>query len=86
VTDYKAMDAGTLFHELGGDGAKWAEAFRQYHPDCNIDDADLLCWFCNACMGGYDRALGNPPLNGDHAQWLLDHESGAQPTGVPKGI
>jgi hypothetical protein len=75
MTDYTAMSAGELHHELGGDGYKFAEAFRQYHPDCNVDDGALLSWFCNACMGGYDRALGNPPLNGDHAQWLIDWEA-----------
>ena len=77
MADYTAMDAGTLYNELGGDGYKFAEAFRQFHPDCNVDDDMLLSWFCNACMGGYDRALGNPPLNGDHAEWLLNREQSA---------
>ena len=75
MADYTKMDAGTLYHELGGDGYKWADAFRQYNPDCNIDDGMLRSWFCNAVMAGHDAALGNPPMNGDHAQWLLDRNT-----------
>ena len=74
--DYTAMDDAELLHQLGADGQKWAIAFKQYNPECNVDDGQLLGWFCNAVMAGHDAALGNPPLNGDHAQWLLDRTQG----------
>ena len=78
MTDYitaeqiKAMDSGTFLEFLGADGMRWMQAFRALNPECNVDDSNLLSWFCNAIMAGHDAALGNPPLNGDHAQWLLD--------------
>ena len=72
MVDYTAMSSGELYHELGADGQKWATAFRRHNPNCNVDDGMLLAWFCNAVMAGHDAALGKPPLNGDHAQWLLD--------------
>jgi len=75
VSDYTKVDSGELYHELGADGQKWTVAFKQHNPDCNVDDGTLLAWFCNAVMAGHDAALGNPPMNGDHAQWLLDHDS-----------
>lgn len=74
MTDYRYMDAPELHLALGGDGYKFAEAFRQYYPDCNVGDDALVCWFCNACMGGFDLVCGNPPLSGDHAQWLIDRD------------
>ncbi len=77
MTDYKAMGAGTFLETIGTDGMKWTEAFRQINPDCNVDDGAMLGWFCNAIMAGHDAALGNPPLNGDHAQWMLDREQSA---------
>ena len=72
MSDYTKLDCAELTHALGMDGYKHAEAFKQYHPNCNVDDGDLIGWFCNATMAGYDHAHGNPPMNGDHAQWLLD--------------
>ena len=75
MTDYTTMDAGTLYHELGGDGQKWATAFRQYNPACNVDDGLLLAWFCNAVMAGHDAAFGRPPLCGDHAEWLQNRSA-----------
>ena len=74
MVDYKAMSAGEMLLAVGTDGQKWTEAFRQINPDCNVDDAAMLGWFCNAIMAGHDAALGNPPLNGDHAQFLLDRK------------
>jgi hypothetical protein len=77
MIDYTAMDAGELYHALGGDGHKWAEAFLQYNPHCDVAQDAAVAWFCNAVMAGHDAALGNPPLNGDHAQWLMDREGNA---------
>lgn len=74
MADYTKMSPGELYHELGADGYKWAEAFAQYNPNCDVDQGALLAWFCNAVMAGHDAALGNPPLNGDHAQWLIDRQ------------
>jgi hypothetical protein len=71
----KAMDGGAFLDFLGTDGARWMRAFRALNPECNIDDDVMLGWFCNAIMTGHDAALGNPPLCGDHAQWLLDRDS-----------
>jgi hypothetical protein len=72
MSDYKALDGGEFLEALGTDGPKWAEAFRQINPDCNVDDGTMLGWFCNAIMAGHDAACGNPPMNGDHAQWIMD--------------
>lgn len=70
MSDYTAMDDGELYHELGGGGYKWAQAFRQYHPNCNVDDGMLLAWFSNACMGGHDAALGDECGNIDRIDTL----------------
>jgi hypothetical protein len=71
--NYAAMTGGDLLATLGMDGMKWAQAFRQINPDCSVEDDTMLGWFCNAIMAGYDHAHGNPPLCGDHAQWLLEN-------------
>jgi len=34
------------------DGKRWSEEFCQRFPQCEIDD--VLGWFCNAIMVGYD--------------------------------
>ena len=71
ITELKAMTGGDFLAYLGTDGPRWAEAFHALHPDCGIEEGVMLGWFCNAIMTGHDAALGNPPLNGDHAQWLM---------------
>jgi hypothetical protein len=57
MVDYTRLNDGELYHELGADGQKWAEAFKQHNPGCNVDDGQLLGWFCNAVMAGHDAAL-----------------------------
>jgi hypothetical protein len=80
IPNYVKMSSGELLHELGADGRKWAEAFQQRFPNTGVDSDTLLVWFCNAVMAGYDYAHGNPPLNGDHAEWLMEHGGSAHPT------
>lgn len=74
MADYTKMSPGELVHELGADGKKYADAFLQFSPNCGIDHSNLLGWFCTAIMAGHDHAHGNPPQNGDHAEWLLERE------------
>ena len=73
----KAMDDGDFLAFLGTDGMRWMQAFRAMNPECNVADDVMLGWFCNAIMAGNDAALGNPPLCGDHAQWLIDRDAHA---------
>jgi hypothetical protein len=34
----------------------------------------MIGWFANAMMAMHDHLKGGGPLNGDHAQFLLDQE------------
>ena len=52
----------------------WTQFFRENHPDCNVPDDVMLGWFANAMMAMHDHLHGGGPLNGDHAQYLLDQE------------
>jgi len=58
-----------ILRECGMDGHKWAKAFmRQFAekritntvvgtPDSGtVDEGDMIAWFCNAIMAGYDEA------------------------------
>ena len=72
MTDYTKMDGPTLLREMGLDGMKWTEAFRQINPECSISDDVMLGWFCNAIMNTLDIERGTIH-NGDHAQYLLDN-------------
>lgn len=74
MTDYTQMSAGEMHHTLGADAERWTEAFFQFHPGGTVERDTMFGWVCNMIMAGHDRALGNPPLCGDHAQWLLDRE------------
>jgi hypothetical protein len=59
---------GDLLAEVGMDGAKWAAAFMRQHmgkvlsadpsnpTTGTVDEADMLAWFCNAIMAGFDEA------------------------------
>ena len=38
---------------MGSDGMKWSEEFCKRFPQCEVDD--VLGWFCNAIMAGYDE-------------------------------
>ena len=68
-----AMEAGDWLAYLGTDARKWAQAFLTMNfAPAGIDEDLMTAWFANAIMTGHDAALGNPPLCGEHAQWLLD--------------
>lgn len=64
------------------DAQAWAKLFmqtREERPDTVIDEALMIGWFANAMMAMHDYLLGAVPINGDHAQHLLDLASGAAP-------
>lgn len=54
--NYSAMNAAQFINALGMDGWKWSQAFCQKHPEADFDD--MLGWFANAIMAGYDHAQG----------------------------
>jgi len=58
---------------VGVDAEKWAEAFYQINPHCNIDRETMFGWFCNLIMAGIDDGKG--PINGDHAAFLIERDS-----------
>ena len=37
------------------DAKVWAQEFRKQHPD-EADEAEMIGWFANAIMAGYDTA------------------------------
>ena len=55
------------------DAMAWTKFFRECNPDCNIPDDIMLGWFANAMMAMHDHLLNQVPLNGDHAQYLIDN-------------
>lgn len=54
----------------------WVKFFRQCNPECNMSDDAMLGWFANAMMAMHDYLKGGGPINGDHAQYLIDQERG----------
>lgn len=55
------------------DAAAWTKLFREKNPDCNVPDDVILTWFANAMMAMHDFLMyKGAPINGDHAQYLLD--------------
>lgn len=54
------------------DAAVWAKFFCEKHPEA--DEGDMIGWFANAMMAMHDHLLGVGPLNGDHAQYLIDNQ------------
>lgn len=67
------------------DAMAWTRFFRETHPDCNVDDDVMLGWFANAMMAMHDHIFQSGPLNGDHAQHILDFEAAAPDTQEGKG-
>lgn len=63
------------------DAREWSKFFIQTIQEQNlkiqdIDEEFMLGWFANAMMAMHDHLiLKGMPLNGDHAQFLLDNES-----------
>ena len=66
------------------DAMAWAEFFCKTTRDMPrevFDDAGyMVSWFANAMMAMHDHMNGESPLNGDHAQYLIDN---APPTPAP---
>lgn len=64
------------------DARAWARFFmetRAKNPDLVIDEELMAGWFANAMMAMHDHLKGGGPLNGDHAQYLLDQEEARSP-------
>lgn len=58
------------------DAMAWVKFFRETHPNCNVKDDVMLAWFANAMMAMHDYLVyKDQPLNGDHAQHMLDNRS-----------
>lgn len=53
----------------------WADFFFKTWPQCNVPHDVMIGWFSNAMMAMHDHLSGGGPLNGDHAQYLLDNPS-----------
>lgn len=70
-TDYTKLEGADFLHALGDDAAKWADAFHQTFPECEIDEGIMIGWFANAIEHSYDIRTGRIH-NGDHAQYLID--------------
>lgn len=62
------------------DAKAWADLFSSTLPDCGVPNEVMVGWFANAMMAMHDHLLGNWPVNGDHAQYLLDEAEGRQTT------
>ena len=60
------------------DAMAWTKFFRTTHPDCNVEDDVMLAWFSNAMMAMHDHIVKGNPINGDHAQYLIDKENGVE--------
>lgn len=58
------------------DAKAWADLFRQTFPNSPHDHGTMLGWFANAMMAMHDHLVGGGPINGDHAQYLLDRLKG----------
>ena len=56
------------------DAQAWTKFFRECNPECNVSDDVMLGWFANSMMAMYDYIFGAGPINGDHAQFILDNE------------
>ena len=73
ITEGSAGDS--LLH-LGVDGKKWTKNFHECAVKLgysNMDEDWLIGWFANAIMAWNDH--GHGPINGDHAQFMLDRAS-----------
>lgn len=56
TANYAEMSNGEFLTALGMDGPKWTEAFMQICGKDLPDEGNMLGWFCNAIMAGYDEA------------------------------
>jgi hypothetical protein len=70
------MDVQKLVSERDTDASKWAKAFCETFPNCGVDEGTMIGWFANAIMVMHDKIYyGSAPLNGDHAQYMIDRAS-----------
>lgn len=69
----KAYD---LSIHVNPDAQAWVRFFREHNPQCNVSDELMLSWFANAMMAMHDYLNRSGPINGDHAQYLIDSERG----------
>ena len=61
------------------DAMVWTKFFRELNPECNVSDDAMLGWFANAMMAMHDHSVyKGAPINGDHAQYLMDKENGVE--------
>lgn len=61
------------------DAMVWTKFFRELNPECNVSDDAMLGWFANAMMAMHDHLVyKGAPINGDHAQYLMDKENGVE--------
>ncbi len=52
------------------------ETTKDMDPSVFRDEGYMVGWFANSMMAMHDHIkLGNAPLNGDHAQAMLDGEA-----------
>ena len=59
------------------DARAWGKFFMEIYnkdPTVPLDEERMTAWFANAMMAMHDYLHGNRPINGDHLQWLLDHQ------------
>ena len=53
----------------------WAKFFLELNPNSPYDLDTMRGWFANAMMAMHDHiTLKGAPINGDHAQFLLNKE------------
>jgi len=60
------------------DAMAWAKFFcetTKAMPRETFDDESyMVSWFANAMMAMHDHLKGGGPINGDHAQYMIDRE------------
>lgn len=68
------MNYDTSIH-TNPDAQAWAKFFMQTmkeNPSIVLDESLMVTWFANAMMAMHDHLKGGGPINGDHAQHLID--------------
>jgi len=79
------MNYDTSIH-TNPDAQAWAKLFMQTmkeNPSIVLDESLMLSWFANAMMAMHDHLQGGWPINGDHAQHLIDTAQAAAPKPLP---
>ena len=58
------------------DAVAWAKFFMKTmeEKEIVIDEGLMIAWFANAMMAMHDHLKG-APINGDHAEYLLEQEA-----------